>query len=302
MLTINEYDYGGAYNIDAEDFFSKEDLVEYGNDIAERMGDRYDFTFELAETYIEDGELYIKLNIVDEDYFVRATCYLDMRRINLPKDLYKYADDIIEQLCDETDEFIELYKEDYDDSLNETYADGSYHPCIEGSYYDDELDNFTTKLNRLYTKVNDNNDYTILYNYNEADNVIEFIVFTDIYSGVERERAIIDIDKFEAGITPDEVIKLFNVVKESDNLTIRESDDEDSEDNEDENDDKLLDEALKLGDPWPHWTDAYKVFGLIQNMYKGKLDVINQKVKEFYDMFKGIKSVDIAYQRWQNQE
>ena len=27
-------------------------------------------------------------------------------------------------------------------------------------------------------------------------------------------------------------------------------------------------------------------------------DTINQKAKEFYDMFKGIKSVDLAYQRW----
>ena len=204
-------------------------------------------------------------------------------------------DDIIEQLCAETDEFIELYKEDYDNSLNEMYTDGSYHPCIEGSYYDNDLDNFTTKVNRLYTKVNDNNDYTILYNYNEADNVIEFIVFTDIYSGVEKEKAIIDIDKFEAGITPNEVMKLFKVVKENANLTIRENDDEDNED-------ELLDEALKLGDPFPHWTDVYKVFGLIQNMYKGKIDVINQKVKEFYNMFKGIKSVDTAYQKWQNQE
>ena len=46
----------------------------------------------------------------------------------------------------------------------------------------------------------------------------------------------------------------------------------------------MLNEALKLGDPWPHWTDVYKVFGLIQNMYKGKVDVINQKIKEFYNM------------------
>lgn len=301
MLTINEYDYGGAYDIGPEDFFTKEELMEYGEDIAEKLGDRYDYDFELAEIYLEDDDLYIKLYIVDEDnYFVDTTNRIDMRRIKLPKDLNKYTEDFLEQLGLAVDEFIEVYKDDYDESLDESYEADGYHPCMSGSYYDDDLDNFTNELNDLYIENKGDSDLIILYNYDEANNIIEFNVFTDAYSGVVKEKAIIDIDKFDNGIKPEEVLKLFKSIKESANLTIAEEDNniEDTEEDEEE----MLNEALKLGDPWPHWTDVYKVFGLIQNMYKGKVDVINQKIKEFYNMFKGVKNVETAYQRWQSQE
>lgn len=60
----------------------------------------------------------------------------------------------------------------------------------------------------------------------------------------------------------------------------------------------LDEQTLRLGDPWNHWTDVFKIFNLIANIYSGNKKVINDKVREFYDMFKGIKVVDTAYDKW----
>ena len=60
----------------------------------------------------------------------------------------------------------------------------------------------------------------------------------------------------------------------------------------------LDEQTLRLSDPWNHWTDVFKIFNLIANIYSGNKKVINDKIREFYDMFKGIKVVDTAYDKW----
>lgn len=86
--------------------------------------------------------------------------------------------------------------------------------------------------------------------------------------------------------------------KETNGSEINDDDFEiDSDSDEDES--RLLDEqSLRLGNPWNHWTDVFKIFNLIADMNKGNKQAINDKVKEFYNMFKGIKVVDTAYNKW----
>lgn len=69
-------------------------------------------------------------------------------------------------------------------------------------------------------------------------------------------------------------------------------------------DEALLERRMNLGSPWHHWTEVYNIFETITDMYPSTSsngNIANQKINTFYDIFKGIKEVDTAYDRWQNQ-
>ena len=239
MITINEYDYGGAYDIDPEMYFTKDDLLEFANEIIDNLYADYDVDFDLADIFIDDNnELYISIDI-NNDYTINSSVYIDMRRIRKPEDIYKYETDILDELSTQINEYIEFYSDALDES--ETVE------IFESGDFDEYKKEYIEENEPIY----------------------------------ENNKEVLSIK--EENDTPD-------------------SAETDETDNTEDEDDKELLEALKLGDPWPDWTDAYKVFAFIQKMYSGKIDVINQKVKEFYDMFKGVKSVDKAYQRWCSQE
>lgn len=102
---IMSADYGGAYDIDPEMFFTKEELVELGNDVAERF-DNWDKsepdkassnTFELADVSMDtSNNLY--MDISDGDTYLSAVVRIDMRKIRKPSDINKYSDQILAKL------------------------------------------------------------------------------------------------------------------------------------------------------------------------------------------------------------
>ena len=204
MITLNnvelneqdkDRDYGGAYDIDPQQYFIKEDLLELADAVIEKLNDKYTYSFDVADIYIdEDDSLYIELS-VDNDFTIYTYVDIDMRRIKKPSDIQKYIPEIIEDFTHQLEEMNELN----------------------------------------------------IYNFNNES------ISTNINISTRR------------------------------NLNLDE-------------------QVLRLGNPWKHWTDVYKIFGLISDMNKGKLDVIKNKVNEFYNMFKGIKEVDTAYQRWNSKD
>ena len=185
----------GAYDIDPQQYFIKEDLLELVDAVIEKLNDKYTYSFDVTDIYIdEDDSLYIELS-VDNDFTIYTYVDIDMRRIKKPSDIQKYIPEIIEDFTHQLEEINELNS----------------------------------------------------YNFNNES------ISTNINISTRR------------------------------NL-------------------KLDEQTLRLGNPWKHWTDVYKIFELISDMNKGKLDVIKNKVNEFYDMFKGIKEVDTAYQRWNSTD
>ena len=206
MITLNnvelneqdkDRDYGGAYDIDPRQYFIKEDLLELADAVIEKLNDKYTYSFDIADIYIdEDDSLYIELS-VDNDFTIYTYVNIDMRKIKKPSDIRKYMPEIIEDFTRQLEEMNELNS----------------------------------------------------YNFNHES--ISTNTNTDTHQ----------------------------------NLKL-----------------KLDEQTLRLGNPWKHWTDVYKIFGLITDMYKGQIDIIKQKAKEFYDMFKGIKEVDEAYRRWSNKD
>lgn len=108
---IEGADYGGAFDIDADQFFTKEEIVEFGNYVVDEFnsdlkglnyGSRspyYEQDFYLEDVYMETPKL-LHLDVSDGDTSYSADIVVDMRRIRRPADMYKYASDAVLQLED----------------------------------------------------------------------------------------------------------------------------------------------------------------------------------------------------------
>lgn len=71
------------------------------------------------------------------------------------------------------------------------------------------------------------------------------------------------------------------------------------------NESLLGERRMDLGEPWHHWTEVYNIFEKINDMYGASTtlgDVARAKIDTFYDIFKGIKVVDQAYNNWKNRK
>ena len=119
--------YGGAYDIDPESYFTREDLDELGYSVAELVSLDLDDTVEYAGAWIEpNNELTVELKSTDYDSSV--TLKVDMRKIRRPQDLTaKYAQKV-------ADESIKQFKDWYQDeeAINSSEAiDAQYRSWYE---------------------------------------------------------------------------------------------------------------------------------------------------------------------------
>lgn len=105
--------YGGAFDIDPHEFFTKEEIVEFGYDVADKVNEAIyrqfgeSSEFDLEDTYVED------YNCVVVELFDKVagiTCSgqatIDMRRIRKPRDLYKYEATIVDQIVSAYSEYV----------------------------------------------------------------------------------------------------------------------------------------------------------------------------------------------------
>lgn len=92
--------YGGAYDIEDDMYFTREDIVDFGYDIAEGFSDWTGESFEVSDVYM-DSPVDLHLELSDSDY----NCYaadvkIDMRKIRKPSDIYKYTEKMLRKLKD----------------------------------------------------------------------------------------------------------------------------------------------------------------------------------------------------------
>lgn len=94
--SLNEASYGGAYDIEDDMFFTKEDIVEFAEEICEYLGDIFGYQYDINNVYM-DGPRKLYINIYDNNYIeVESTFYIDMRKIRKPSDLFKVYELTIE--------------------------------------------------------------------------------------------------------------------------------------------------------------------------------------------------------------
>jgi len=102
---IQSASYGGAYDIEDDQYFTKEDIVDFGYGVVDRLndefGNEFGVKFDLYDVYMDTPTL-LHLTVCDaEGTEASADMKIDMRRIKYPRDLKKYETDAVVQIEDD---------------------------------------------------------------------------------------------------------------------------------------------------------------------------------------------------------
>lgn len=91
--SIQARNYGGAYDVDPEQYFTREDLVEFAQDVIDYIANSQDILLDISELSIDGNTITLGLtNEFDNGGFEDIVRFnVDMRKIRKPQDLMKYT-------------------------------------------------------------------------------------------------------------------------------------------------------------------------------------------------------------------
>lgn len=116
-------DYGGAYDIDPSQYFTRDDITQFAEDVVNAINARSYSRVELVSTYLENNK--IEVTVEWDGNEVIASAKIDMRKIRKPKDIDKYIKPIADELIRQLKEFgFDAGPQSHD----EGYLNGSYNP------------------------------------------------------------------------------------------------------------------------------------------------------------------------------
>lgn len=114
---LTEASYGGAYDIEDDMFFTKEEIVELADEVCDLLKNKFGYDYETVDVGMESTtELYLcvqDIHGVEEE----STFRIDMRKIRKPSDLFKYAKPIAGRLAEKFEDEYQYYN--FDESLTE---------------------------------------------------------------------------------------------------------------------------------------------------------------------------------------
>ena len=111
--SLKEANYGGAFDIDPEQYFTRDDLVEFSDEVISYISDRDNVMLDVCELYTEGSNVTIGLSNDSEGFEHKITFRVDMRKIRSPRDLNKYVSSV-------GNEFLKEYRDIQNESLNES--------------------------------------------------------------------------------------------------------------------------------------------------------------------------------------
>lgn len=85
---VNSASYGGAFDIEDDQYFTKDEIVEFGNTVCDHLNETFYDTYDVSDVYMKTPKKLV-LTVVqksDGSEFT-ATVDIDMRRIKKPADL-----------------------------------------------------------------------------------------------------------------------------------------------------------------------------------------------------------------------
>lgn len=110
---LSEASYGGAYDIEADMYFTKDDLLDFTDELINSLQDK-GIVVDLVDMYMTNGNRLV-ITVEDEDgNEINADEFIDMRKIRRPKDIYKYGDIFIKDILSQYNEF-KSFNEDLDE-------------------------------------------------------------------------------------------------------------------------------------------------------------------------------------------
>lgn len=90
-------DYGGAFDIDPRDYFTKDEVMEFGEEVVATLNDTTNASLELGEVYLTDNLFEITVTDSEGNEYA-TTANIDYRKIKSPKDLNKYLNEVVAKL------------------------------------------------------------------------------------------------------------------------------------------------------------------------------------------------------------
>lgn len=99
---LGEASYGGAYDIADDQYFTREELNEFGEDVVDNLNSLAYSKAELESIFIENN--IIEITIAWDGNEITVKQPIDMRRIRKPKDLDKYRVRVISKMKPELEE------------------------------------------------------------------------------------------------------------------------------------------------------------------------------------------------------
>jgi hypothetical protein len=114
---LEEASYGGAFDIEDDAFFTREELNDFGYTVCEHLNETFFHKYELQEIYLTKGLL--EITVVDEEGTeFTTTTKIDMRTISKPRDLEKYMGNVVYDLQQQVKEYEGFLNEDVADDID----------------------------------------------------------------------------------------------------------------------------------------------------------------------------------------
>ena len=86
---LSETSYGGAFDIEEDQYFTREDLVEFANEVIGLLSSTFKEDFDISDLYIDNNTIY--LSVESPSYGASDSIKIDMRTIRHPLDIMKYV-------------------------------------------------------------------------------------------------------------------------------------------------------------------------------------------------------------------
>lgn len=95
--TVTAASYGGAFDIEDDQYFTKDDIVEFGDHVCDHLNETFNDTYDIADVYMETPKkLVLTVMQKSDGSEFTAEVDIDMRRIRKPSDLVKsYWGDVV---------------------------------------------------------------------------------------------------------------------------------------------------------------------------------------------------------------
>ena len=185
MESMNEASYGGAFDIADDQYFTREDLDSFAEEVLNHINETFKTQFDVSACYIDDGML--ELEVTNDEYgdYIHSE-KIDMRKIKEPWHLkrayaFEVASQLINDITQSNDGLIESvssssheFDDDVDD-LSYYYDDETFKDNLENSPYTEIASKSVTDSDGFIT------DYTMYMNINTGEYVFVF-GDKDVYS------------------------------------------------------------------------------------------------------------------------
>lgn len=114
--SVEARSYGGAYDVDPEQYFTKDDIIEFGNYVCESLDETFNDTYDIADVYMKTPKkLYLAIVQNSDGSEFECNVDIDMRKIRKPADIIReYGNDVVYSLRQQIESYNEVIESSYD--------------------------------------------------------------------------------------------------------------------------------------------------------------------------------------------